>query len=214
MLAAAVLLLVGGKRLLPGPSKWNAARLNRLAADLETELSERIFEAKLMARLAGLRALDATLAGLATIPVKVGRVDMAVDRFKAQQVAGKFSRDWAEKATKRAALGDADSAIGAASEAMQHRVQIVGEVESSDAWNTARTQAAADVEVDGGVLTKTWSSALERNTCSICRSLDGRTILASESWPYGDPGAVHPHCQCDDYIEVVPRWMVSAYIDA
>jgi hypothetical protein len=213
MLAAALLLLVGGPQWLPKGGRFNAARLEKLRREMEDELAQRIFTAKFMARQQGLLALGQTLGGLAVVPAKVGRVDLALDHIKARNVAVKFSDDWAEKATKQAAAG-VENPIGAASEAIRSRQVIVAEVESSESWNDARTKAAADVEVAGGVLVKTWSSALERNTCGVCRTLDGRTILAESEWPYGEPGSVHPRCKCDDHYEVVPRWMAHSLIEA
>jgi hypothetical protein len=190
-----------------------AGRLEKLRGEMEQELAQRVFSVKFMARQQGLLTLGQTLGGLAVVPTKIGRIDLALDHIKAHQVAVKFSNDWAEKATKQALAG-VENPIGAASEAIRSRQVLVAEVESSDAWNKARTQAAADVEVAGGVLVKTWSSALERNTCGTCRSLDGRTILAESEWPYGEPGSVHPRCKCDDHYEVVPRWMAYSLVEA
>lgn len=218
MLAAAVLLLVGGRPWLPKDGRLVAGRLEKLRREMEDELSQRVFSTKLMARQQGLATLNLTLGGLVVVPTRVGRVDLALDHIKASQVARKFSNDWAEKVTKQALAGT-QNPIGAASEAIRSRQVIVAEVEASEAWNKARTQAAEDVqatlyEQGGGVLVKTWSSALERNTCGTCRSLDGRTVLAESEWPYGEPGSVHPRCQCDDHMEVIPRWMAYSLVEA
>jgi hypothetical protein len=85
-----------------------------------------------------------------------------------------------------------------------HKLVTASITETASAFNDARDQAArAAAHESGVVLWKVWDSTLDKRTCPFCERLHGSAVPASENFPEGTPGSIHPRCRCIETIATV-----------
>jgi hypothetical protein len=90
-------------------------------------------------------------------------------------------------------------------------VQTTGEVdaaaleriavtETSRAFNDGVVEQARQIQEETGVeLERIWRA--EGNACEECAGLDGKTVGVNEDFPEGEPGSIHPNCNCESEIQ-------------
>lgn len=105
------------------------------------------------------------------------------DIVRARIIADSYAKRW-EKAAEA-------SGIETASAATLGSVERIAATESAEAFNAGRLRA-----VRGYSFMRVWDAQLDRRTCPVCESTDGTIVGASEPFPIGEPGAVHPNCRC------------------
>lgn len=133
-----------------------------------------------LARVAADSAVTAWQASAYGAVAKAARTEAPVARAVEEQ-RGRFLR--------RAELAARDEASAAYSEA---RREILRDAVARDSAFAARLRRARVVRV--------WVSALERRTCSRCAGHDGDTTPVGEDFGGDEPGSMHPHCLCTDYL--------------
>lgn len=158
-----------------------AARLGieRLAAEV------RVFAPELAAEI--LQAQPAILAG------------MAMER-RAWEAAAANGARWRDALAK----GQTD-----AGGALRSSVDLHGITSTQETFSGARRAAIARFagplqDLD---FVRVWDATLDRRTCERCMNADGKWVLPSERFPWGEP-PLHPHCRCSD--SLVPRSWVNA----
>jgi cytochrome c553 len=167
-----------------------------------------------MSRRLGVISLRETL-GLEipnTITKATLRADMLLAKKEANRLAGVWGQRFLEATNDPIAIKTGNLAAPVVDK-MAWRYTITTEIQANQVWNEERHKAARYVadRVPGKTLVKVWSAMGERRTCGICHGMDGRSILAEDQWPRGNPGTVHPRCRCDEVYEMVESWLVDRY---
>lgn len=135
-----------------------------------------------------MRRLHAELVAMG-IPRRVAAaaVEEAVrDSLRARLIAESYSKRWL-RAAEAGEPADASAAtVGS--------VRTIATTESAEAYNGGRLIALRNYP--GIQVMRVWDSTLDRATCPICANADGDIVGVMESFPSGEPGAVHPNCRC------------------
>lgn len=85
--------------------------------------------------------------------------------------------------------------VDAATAATQGSLRRIAVTESAEAYGSGRAKVLrAQPRIIR--LLRVWDATLDKRTCPICRGADGTIVGARESFPDGEPGAVHPWCRC------------------
>lgn len=95
----------------------------------------------------------------------------------------------------------------------RQRARMIARTEDAVAGNKGR-EAAWRLGRDLGLLDprarRVWRTTLDERTCPVCSALDGVSVGLDESWTssgraVASPGEVHPHCRCEQDLEVAVR---------
>lgn len=70
---------------------------------------------------------------------------------------------------------------------------------------TAATEEALEATIEAHPelaeqLFKQWDAELDEGTCDVCGYAHGTIVLATEDFPEGTPGHVHPRCRCQEHL--------------
>jgi hypothetical protein len=115
----------------------------------------------------------------------------------------KFSQAWRRRVMLAVINGSKNPANEAAG-ALRSRLDSIAITESARGFNQERQRIAESYRPTGDrVLIKRWDARLD--ACEFCWSQNGTVVLASESFPGGEPGMAHPRCQCVAHYEEVSR---------
>lgn len=121
-------------------------------------------------------------------------------RARALLNADDFERDWRRGARLGKSYADRwlDKAVqledaAAASEATVGSLERIAVSESSEAFSSARSWAAAESSTVTELL-KAWDAMMD--ACPLCWDEDGTIVGVAESFPNGEPGSLHPRCLC------------------
>jgi hypothetical protein len=150
-----------------------------------------IAESRALSRDAGIRRLQAEAAS-ADVDALLDRLalrrQVVIDLARGHAASDSYARRWESKAlgssTAEAALianAETDSALT--------RIAIT---ESSEAFNSGRLAAARASGLD---LFRRWDA--QADACPVCAMADGKIVGVNEPFPEGEPGSVHPNCNCD-----------------
>lgn len=104
---------------------------------------------------------------------------------RARRVAEKMGQRFEEKAT-------ADG-VEAAVEIVDKQVPRIAVTDSSQAFNEARLDYLRDLP-EADLLFRRWDAEID--ACPVCREADGEIVGVNDSFLLGEPGSVHPNCQC------------------
>lgn len=153
-----------------------------------------IYQLKQLSRLSGYRLANKELGNIdnSFFPSSVYLGNYSVsDIFESRKYAINFADLWLKNA-----IGDSFAKSARAANANSlHRLELIAATESSKAYNEGRTIAA--LNYDGSLeLFKVWDSTLDNHSCHQCSSNDGEMVEIGEKFSFGEPGEVHPNCQC------------------
>lgn len=82
-----------------------------------------------------------------------------------------------------------------AKKALASRLDTIAVTETARSFNESRQAIIETVRPRNGyVLVKEWDAKLD--ACPFCAAQDGMVVLATDSFPGGEPGSAHPRCQC------------------
>lgn len=159
---------------------------------------------RLVARKAGYASI-AKQFGVDVPKVVVERRDI----ISVEQRAAKFIRAFTDR-FYRARLNNEASPLTETSQALRDRARITAETQASEEFGAARQKLIREAERARPdlVAVKHWIADFTQRPpwpCDFCDGLDGHTILAAQSWPYGEPGSVHPNCYCSEDYDLIPR---------
>jgi hypothetical protein len=187
----AALLLMRRSRVLPeNLSLRDLRNLDDLASDVATRLTPTIVKVDQIGKRAGAASLGAA-------PVT------SVLILPAATLAHKFSDAWRRR-VMRAVIDGAGSPADAANAALRSRLETIAITESARGFNAKRQEIAERyTPASGRVLIKRWDAALD--ACEVCALMDGLVTLASDRFPGGEPGTVHPRCRCLAHYSEVSR---------
>jgi hypothetical protein len=133
----------------------------------------------------------------ASIGFELGRAgsiaasEIARDYVRARSAAQSYARRWLALAQGETRA----EAAKAASVATKGSITRIGVTESSEAFNSGRAKYLRTAR--GLTLLRVWDARNDHRTCSICSGLDGMIVGIRESFPHGEPGAVHPFDRCN-----------------
>lgn len=123
--------------------------------------------------------------------------DARADMMRARRAAESYAERWLRKANAMAAAETKTSKAKVATLASaetQGSIERIAATESAEAFNTARAKRIRSD--DARTLLRVWDAQLDKRTCPICSKAEGTIVGASEPFPLGEPGAVHPFCRC------------------
>lgn len=170
-----------------------------------------IVDGRFLARGAGVARLKAELRSLgieASETTNLVVEELVRDVRRAQVAAKSYADRWFKKA-EGATVREAADVANAATRGSLKRTAVT---ESSEAFNSGRGRAVR--LVSQRVLYRVWDATLDRRTCSTCEGADGSVVGARESFPYGEPGGVHPFCRCSSTILVSTETREAIDIEA
>jgi hypothetical protein len=149
--------------------------------------------ARSQARLAGLARLssEASAVGIALEPQAQQSADSVRDYIRARAASEGYARQWLKKATGKSQVESTRAAKAGSKSALER----LAATESSEAFNTGRSGAARALR-SSLVLLRVWDAQLDKRTCGICSRADGTIVGLRESFPYGEPGTLHPYDRC------------------
>lgn len=144
----------------------------------ERSFRDAILDGRSVARSAGLSRLAAEAASVGFTLGQASRelADRALDVGRASRAARSLARRAIEQVDFTGTL------------------RTVAATENAQAFNDGRARTVRTVRV--AELWRTWDAVLDRRACPRCRAADGTVVGASESFPLGEPGSVHPNCRC------------------
>jgi hypothetical protein len=168
---------------------------------LEFSLSALLLDIRRRARVLGIRRLRAELAReVAMAPAS----SIAYDQARARMGARGYSRAVYSYAHKAAQAGEVDSfraAVDLGARRAAYKLETAAATETFEAFNHERDKAARQLAAEQGVqLWKVWDAVLDKRTCGYCERLHGVAVPASDDFPEGRPGAIHPRCRCVETI--------------
>lgn len=136
------------------------------------------------------------------------RTAEGIGKRAGDSLADKFAA-YVEEARAKAAASDAASLVGQvrtalrdAGTAIRSRLDTIAASEAAATFSAARAEAMADFvrrleeQSLASAVRVQWVAVLDRATCALCASLDGRTAKPGESFDGYLPGAVHARCRC------------------
>ena len=106
------------------------------------------------------------------------------DAARAKFYATRYARSWLTVA-QRTSPAEANNATA-------ERIRVIGTSEAAGAFNEWRQENVVLIPH----AMRMWDARNDKRTCGVCRDADGTTVGANESFPLGEPGAVHPNCLC------------------
>lgn len=132
----------------------------------------------------------------ADIEYGISNTDNHEALLKSANVANRYAAYWLLKAEESSE--DSESARATeASSVTDSRLETIAVTESAIAYNIGKQLV---YPTDNSVLYRVWDSTFDQNTCQVCSSADGDTVLINEKFPRGEPGEVHPNCRCTYFI--------------
>lgn len=163
------------------------------------------------ARNKGLERFYAELeAGGARISVPSLPPDPLADQLAAERAARFYSDGLLRQAQEWLAEHDAAQADPVL-RADAAKIESIAATEVSNAFNEERTRAEkaiveqAKQETWFPMLVKEWDATLDKRTCKLCASLDGKRRMWGQDFAGGrEPGRVHPNCRCIARFYVIP----------
>jgi SPP1 gp7 family putative phage head morphogenesis protein len=163
-----------------------------IALSIERELRTAILEGRALARDAGHTRIEAEASSMgivltAALAAPIAR--LATDYARARLYAERYASAW-----RFAAQGD--NPIAAANDATNARLDTLGLTEGAGAFNEARLERVRFQPK----LYRMWDAVNDARTCSRCRSAHGTIVRVDDPFPDGEPGSVHPRCQCTWHI--------------
>lgn len=115
----------------------------------------------------------------------------------------RFSQAW-RKRIMQAVISGSENPANEAAKALGSRLDSIAVTESARGFNQERQRIAEQYTPKADrVLIKRWDAQLD--ACEYCWSQNGTVVLASESFPGGEPGMAHPRCKCVAHYEEVSR---------
>lgn len=162
-----------------------------IADRLEHEMRGGIAELRALSRDSGLLRLRAEALSL-DLELSLRRdahfASITKDLIRGHVSGDSYAARWYRHA-------DGETAAEAAAKANSETVGSVRRIavtESSESFNSGRLEAARSAGLD---LYRRWDA--QADACPVCGDQDGIVVGVSESFPEGEPGAVHPNCCCD-----------------
>ncbi len=138
--------------------------------------------------------------------------ERAADRRHAERIGKRVAKRWEAQRVAAKATGTSSPRI-VASRAIRRGLASTVATENALSFSAVRSQAAAKVadavakanpdRADALVVARKWFAALD--SCKVCRGYDDEIIAADDTWPDGEPGAVHPNCRCMDTLVIVRK---------
>ncbi len=182
--AAVALILLRRDQILAAAT---GLTLVAVANRLEVAIEQAIREGRSRGRQAGAERInaEAVSAGIVLAAILSPTARMVRDATRARLYAARFARAWLTAA-------QGDDPVSAANRATFGRLETIGLTEGAAAFNEARR----DYIRLHPHLMRMWDAVNDKRTCSVCRDADGTVVGASEPFPLGEPGSVHPRCQC------------------
>jgi hypothetical protein len=142
--------------------------------------------------MSGAEQLSGTLGADLT---GVSPIERVTDWSRAKRIGERFGGAWMAKALSLDV--GAGRAAKRASEALAPRIETIAITETAEAFSGGRGEALKRVDPASVVdLLKVWDATLDKRTCLRCSDADGTIVFARDSFPIGEPGAVHPRCRC------------------
>ncbi len=120
---------------------------------------------------------------------RLAALGLARDWERGTFLGRSYANRWLRKARE---LEDAR----AASAATRGSLDRIAVSESSEAFSSGRDAAIEAEPATVVEILKVWDATLDRRTCPVCSDADGTIVGLSESFPAGEPGAVHALCRC------------------
>jgi putative hemolysin len=153
-------------------------------------LNDAIVRSRVDARQSGAEVAVAQLGRSAAI---TDSAETAVDRMRAEAATrayrARLARETKEAETANAARREAKPSLD--------RMVIS---ETAQSFNDGIVEEARAVAEETGLeYERVWRA--EGDACEICAGLDGETIPLGEDFPDGQPGSIHPNCQCTDEVQ-------------
>lgn len=172
-------------------------------------LAGAVYAARQTARSSARRRLAAELLDLG-IPVTgyqwVVENRRLADERAAEAVSRSLGRQWSTVAERAVAEDETPRA-----RLMRARLARVARTEVAVAYSEEHREALRDVVAydrrfrDGALAEEIASSIRRRwsamaDACERCWPLDGEEVGIDESFSAGEPGGMHPHCACVEYL--------------
>ncbi len=130
----------------------------------------------------------------------------ADDVKRASDAAKGYVKAWKDKAAdaidSRGRRGSNPTvALEDATAAVDHKVVTANATEVANAFNAEHNARVEELVREAGPhaaasLYLRWDAILDRGTCDICASLNGRVVPAKQGFGGYSPGNVHPRCRC------------------
>lgn len=89
---------------------------------------------------------------------------------------------------------------------IEKRIRLTGSYETLSSASDER-RAIQAAFADPSQYVREWSAVLDRRTCATCAGLDGKWVLADQTFPAGEPGSIHGRCRCMSIV------VASAWVD-
>lgn len=182
--AAALLLLLGkGQRRVFEAPRFDPYRFRDVTV-------RSIFIGRQMARQAGYeRLLDELRQSEIAEIERVIRRDELIDLHRSRQIGERLTRDVTRTVET--------AGVEAAEDLAEWRGRTIARTEAAQAFTGERQTVIEEAEALGIVVNvyKRWNAKFDR-TCSVCAGAHGLIVPAREPFPDGEPGDVHPNCQC------------------
>lgn len=185
MLAAAAALL-----LLLGRSQRPVLEAPRFDPYRFRDVTVRsIFTGRQLARQAGYERLLDELRDSEIEIERIIRRDELVDLHRSRQIGERLTRD-VTRAIDTAGIDEARDLLDT-------RRGTIARTEAAEAFSEQRRAVLRDAEERGiaVLLYRQWNARFD-NTCQVCAGAHGIIVPAGQPFPDGEPGAVHPNCQC------------------
>lgn len=201
--ATALLLLLNRK-----VKQARSGDLEREVSRLRSLLTPAFLAGRTAAQSVGLESLERELRGIGLNHGIRFTGNAFRDHIIAQRAADRYANRWLRTAEKleRGGMSTAE-AIDKAHELNEWRLKSAAITETSSAMGEARKEATKSLDSDV-VLVRIWEATGDKNMCDRCERMDGKWIYQDEDWEIGDPGSVHPNCNCDE--QIVPLdWVDS-----
>lgn len=202
--AALALLLLLRRRSRP---TWQGS-LDATAERIRTQLAPVYLSGILAAQQIGIDRLRVEAAPLGVEPGDLWiRPNPFANHLQAQAAAGWYARSWLREAERIHQTGvPLAKAIDEAEKTSAWRLRASAVTETSRSMGEARRQAMGRVKTDEQMV-RVWEASGDKNMCSRCSREHGRWVYLGEPFPLGEPGSVHPRCNCDD--QLMPLSWVS-----
>lgn len=202
--SAALLLLRRRRREVVAQGLYRGESLERIADRVALGMGDAIVRSRAVSRIAGAKRLEIELRSVGLAPGRLGALadEAARDIKRAASVARGYAERWATKAggllavsteQRGSAAAIRTAALGAGT-ATDGSLRRIGATESSEAFNTGRARYLKILTWTQ--LLRVWDATNDKHACPICSAADGTIVGVRESFPNGEPGAVHPFCRC------------------
>jgi hypothetical protein len=169
----------------------------RIAQKISATVASGISEARVLSRVAGIESLAQeveAVGGSFESVLASPAAGIPRDIRRARTFADNYAKRWLRKADEAASETVAKAARVANTETASS-LKRIAVTESSEALNGGKDSAADEIRERTSLL-KVWDAQLDKLTCPICGTADGTIVGIKESFPHGQPGAVHPWCRC------------------